>query len=227
MDALDNLNKLLSGGMLSKPNAERVTRIFRDAARLVYERQKRLHKAQLKMRDISSALILADFIHSDAFRFEVRGELAKNLGECSEADAINYYEKQVMGVVTDKFGRQIHIDEEGMRSLYKDRESNKHVVTSENYETVRGKRLPWIRHTLQNSHTVCISDERRPDGTLFRRSYLYFAIVSIPVKDQLKVSYYVVVVKEEKSGSLAMVTACGMYEWNKMLNVLEPTKPYN
>ena len=118
MDALENLNKLLSGGMLSKPNADRVTRIFRDAARLVYERQKRLNKVHLRMRDISSALILADFIHSDAFRFEVRGELAVNLGECPEEDAIRYYEGQVMGVVADKFGRQIRIDEEGMRAHF-------------------------------------------------------------------------------------------------------------
>ena len=130
--------KRLMESVLSPKNAERLTRVFYDAAKIVYERQKRLNKPQLKMKEVSSALVLAETLYSQAFHFEATGVLAENFGQFSETSALDYYEKKVMGSVQDKHGRTITIDEDGMKSLYKEPATGKHHVASENYEEGRG-----------------------------------------------------------------------------------------
>ncbi|HUE52205.1 MAG TPA: hypothetical protein VMO80_07695 [Terriglobales bacterium] len=210
--------------LLSPKNAERLNRVFCDAAKIVYQRQKRLNKTQLKMKEVSSALVLAETLHSQAFRFEAVGVLAENFGEISEDQALKYYEEKVMGDVKDVHGRTIKIDEDGMKSLYKEPVSGKHIVASENYEEGRAKRLPWIRHALQNSEAIYVSEET-VQGT-FRRTYLYTATVSIPLVPKAQVSYYVVVVREAKNEALRLVTAYSMFKRNKFLSIVEPCYRY-
>jgi hypothetical protein len=220
----DKLATLMGSGLLSSKNAERVARVFYDAAKIVYERQKRLNKPQLKMKEVSSALVLAESLHSQAFNFEAVGVLAENFGTFNEASALEYYEKKVMGSVQDKYGRSIVLDEDGMKSLYKDPISGKHDVSPENYEESRGKRLPWIRHTIQNSGAIYLSEETVAGA--FRRTYLYTAIVSIPIQPKPQVSYYVVVVREGKNSTLRLVTAYSMLKRNRFLAILSLTRPY-
>jgi len=216
--------KRLIDSLLSPKNAERLTRVFYDAAKIVYERQKRLNKPQLKMKEVSSALFLAETLHSQAFRFEATGVLAENFGEFNEASALKYYEEKVMGEVTDAHGRKVTVDEDGVKSLYKDQDSGKHIVSTENYEQGRGKRLPWIRYAIQNSEAIYVSE-----GTVqgsFRRAYLYTATVSIPIQPKAQVSYYIVVAREDKNGNLRLVTAYSMLKRNKFLNIIEPCYRY-
>jgi hypothetical protein len=226
MDSTQKLFKLLGSGLFAAGNLDRISRVFYDAAKIVYERQKQSTRPQLKMRDISSALILADSLHSRAYRFVAGGDLAGNFGGgFGEADALDYYDKRVTGTAHDKLGRTIRIDDDGMKSLYKDDATGLHVVASENYEEGRGKRLPWIRHTLQNSGAIYVSEETRKG--VFHRAYLYTAIVSIPLREQKpKISYYVVVVREgRKNEDLKYVTAYYMLKLNDFLRVISPTHP--
>jgi hypothetical protein len=204
--------------LLSRKNAERLTRVFCDAAKIVHQRQKCLNKDQLKMKEVSSALLLAESLHSQNFRFEATGELAENFGTFTEAQALEYYDEKVMGEVKDAWGRTVIIDEDGMKSLYKEAGSGKHVVAPENYEEGRGKRLPWIRYALRNSQAVYLSEETIHGA--FRRTYLYTATVSIPLDPKPQVSYYVVVVREGKNSALRLVTAYSMFNRNKFLTVI-------
>lgn len=118
MHPTEQLKRLLDCGLLSDKNTERLARVFYDATKIVYERQKRLNKPVLKMKEVSSALTLAESLHSQTFRFEAKGVLAENFGDFDEASALKYYEAKVMGTVKDVHGRTITIDEDGMRSLY-------------------------------------------------------------------------------------------------------------
>jgi hypothetical protein len=225
MDPIRQLRKLLESGLLSRKNAERIARVFYDATKIVYERQKRLNKPELKMKEISSALVLAETLHSQAFRFEAKDALAENFGgEFSEASALEYFDRKVIGQVKDKYGRTIVIDEDAMKSLYKDPVSGKHVVATENYEQVRGKRLPWIRFTLANSEAIYSAEEFV--GGSFRRTFLYTAIVSIPLDPKPQVSYYVVPVREGKNNNLRMVTAYSLFQRNKYLSMLSLSRMY-
>src|SRR5258708_11058883 len=97
MHPVEQLNGLLDSKLLSAKNTERIVRVFYDATKIVYERQKRLNKPQLKMKEVSSALVLAETLHSQAFHFEAIGELAENFGAFPEASALTYYETKVIG----------------------------------------------------------------------------------------------------------------------------------
>jgi len=227
MESSQKLLRLLASGLLSKSNLDRTSRVFYDAAKIIYEQQKRSKKPQLKMRDISSAIVVADFFHSQSYRFEATGDLAGNFGSFNEAEALDYFRKRVMGTVQDKFGRAVRIDEDGSKSLYKEDRTGGHVVSPENYEEGRGKRLPWIRHTIQNSAAAYVSEETVA-GT-FRRTFLHTAIVSIPLKLQPQkpqVSYYVVIVREGKNAELRFVTAYSMFKLNEFLRIIARTEPY-
>jgi hypothetical protein len=177
------------------------------------------------MKEISSALLLAEKIHSpQMFHFEAVGDLAGNFGHFDEGAALRYFDDHVMGQVVDKLGRSIFIDEDGVRSLYKEPVTGNHIIAPENYEEGRGKRLPWIRHILQNAESVFMVEET-VNGA-FRRSFLYFAVVSIPLKAGPQTTYHVVVVREARNNQLKLVTAYSIFNRNRFLNVIEPTKAY-
>jgi phage-Barnase-EndoU-ColicinE5/D-RelE like nuclease2 len=216
----DALKKLLQPPFLSAKNSERLTRVFYDAAKIVYRKQERLNKPILKVKEVSGALVLAESLHSKMYRFDAVDKLAECFGTFDETAALEYFEKNVMGEVTDKRGRVIIIDEDAMKSLYKERSTGKHVAAVENYEEGRGKRLPWIRHTLVNSDAIYIHEE---NAGYFRRSYLYIATVSTPLKGApAKTSYYVVVVRETKNSEFKVITAYAMFKRNEFLKVIEP-----
>ena len=210
--------RLLGFGLLSEKNAERIARVCYDATKIVYERQKRLKKPQLKMKEVSSAIVLAETLHSEAFHFDATGQLAELFGPCPEATALQYYEERVMGNVQDKHGRKIKIDEDGMKSLYKEPKSGKHIIDPQYYEQVRGKRLPWIRYTLEKSGAIYVAEETVQGA--FRRAFIYTAIVSIPIQPKPQTQYYVVVVREGKNAELRLVTAYSMFKRNRFLSVL-------
>ncbi len=224
---INDLHALLTSSMFSRQNAEKVARVCHDAARLVYERQKQMGKNQLKTREISESLLLAETLHSSAFRFVAEGSLAHLFGSsCDEAKAVDYFGRCVIGTVTDKFGRNVVIDEDGMRSLYKDPLSGAHAIAPENYEEVRGKRLPWIRHTLETSDAVYLEEELI-GRTWVRKKYLYTAIVTTPLQRQPEqTSYYVVVVREGKNQILSMATAFSMFDRNGFLHAIAMAHRY-
>jgi hypothetical protein len=225
MDLINRLNELLvHPKLLTRGNADRTARIFYDAAKIIHYRQKFLNKTQLKMKELAGALVLAEAFHSNAYRFEASGPLARNFRECPQEKALDCFEKEVMGEVVDMCGRKIRIDEDAMKSLYKEKLTGRHVIADENYEEVRGKRLPWIRPILENSKAIFVKEEKVYGA--FRRSFLYTAIASIPLEPKPQVSYYVVVVAEGGNKELKMVTAYGMFECNKFLRVIALAKPW-
>jgi len=226
-DPIKDLNALLTSAAFSRQNAEKVARVCHDAAKLVYERQKQTGKSQLKTKEISAALALAESVHLSAYRFVAEGPLVQLFGgNCDEARAWDYYTNHVLGPVTDKYGRTVVIDDDGIKSLYKDRESGMHNVASENYEEVRGKRLPWIRHTIENSAGVYVVEESLGRAGI-RRTFLYTATVTIRLQQQQEqTSYYVVAVREGKNDVLRFVTAYSMFNRDGFLHAIAMSKRY-
>jgi hypothetical protein len=131
----------------------------------------------------------------------------------------------VMGTVTDAFGRKVLIERAGLRSLYKDKETQKHVIAPENYEEVRGKRLPWIRHVIEKTRCVFRADEAV--GAAIHRTYLYTGISSIPLKQSKpRIAYFLVIVSEDANRVLRFVTAYQVEKHNQLLSRIEPGIPY-
>ena len=83
---------------------------------------------------------------------------------------------------------------------------------------MRGKRLPWIRHTLEKSDAVYVEEESIGRSGV-RRKFFYTAIVTIKLKNEPEqTSYYVVIVREGKNQNLRMVTAFSMFERDGFLH---------
>jgi hypothetical protein len=77
-----------------------------------------------------------------------------------------------------------------------------------------------------NSGAIYVHEETTKG--IFRRAYLYTAIVSIPLVQANKpqISYYVVVVREGKNKEdLRFITAYSMLKLNDFLRILAPTYP--
>jgi hypothetical protein len=220
----ESFDGLLKSGVLKKDNHERCIRIFYDTTKVVHYRQDRQNKPRLKHNQISSALLLVDFYHSSMFRFTSSGALSCNFGDCPEGKALAYYGNSVVGAVADVHGRKIVIEDAGLRSLYKEKGTGKHEIDSENYESIRGKRLPWIRHVLTNSRSIYQADAY-PHGKL-RRSYLYASLVSIPVSGGPANTYFIVVVFENPNGLLTFVTAYPIDRHNGFLKRIEECTPF-
>jgi hypothetical protein len=217
---------LLQSDVLSKKNKERCARVFYDATKIVLVRQDKLHKKELKPKEISAAMVLADMLNSQPFQFNATGELAENFGgDFFEDQAWDYFDKKVLGSVSDVYGRKITIGNDFIRSLYKDPKTGDHEMKSEYYEQVRGKRLPWVRYTLKTSSAIYM-EEATISGA-FRRTLSYTAIVTIPLKDaKPDVSYYVIPVREDKNKNLHAITAYSMGKRNRLLAIIALCKPY-
>lgn len=221
----EKLLGILKSGVLEKDNHEGCIRTFYDAAKIVYYRQERLKKRQLKTSEIASALGLVYFCHTFMYALESTGALASNFGGPFPEDlAVEYFKNSVVGTVNDSFGRLIRIEHPGLRSLYKEKATGDHVVAPENYEEGRGKRLPWIRHVIEKSRCVFRIDENV--GGTFRRTYLYTATSSIPWKGQKLKAYFVVVVPEDRNKNLRFKTAYQVEKHNQFLSRIEPGVPF-
>jgi len=227
MEPTKQLERLLFGSpLLSKKNKDRCVRVFYDATKIVLVRQGKLKKAELKPKEISSAMVLADTLYSQPFQFNAIDELAENFGgDFPEEKAWDYFDKKVLGEVQDIYGRKIVIGNDVIKSLYKDPETGAHEILSENYEQGRGKRLPWVRHTLGNSGAIYVAEEQIK-GT-FRRTFLYSAIATIPLKAaKPDIQYYIIPVREDKNKNLRMITAYSMSKRNRFISIIALCKPY-
>ena len=220
----EKFHTLLRSGVLHKDNHERCVRIFYDAAKIIHYRQERLRKSQLKVGQITSALVLVDFYHSSIHRFVSTGALHSNFAGCPENTAVSYFSASILGTVKDSYDRPIEIDDHGLLSLYKEQNTGKHVMAAENYEPLRGKRLPWIRQVLSNTRSIYQADEIIKGK--FRRRYLYFAIASIPLASGPVDNYFVVVVAEDGNANLKFITAYPIDSHNKFLSRIEECTPF-
>jgi|ERR1700722_2789916 len=209
-------------GVLEKDNHERCIRVCYDAAKIVHYKQRRLNKAQLKMSQIASALVLVHFYHWTMFKFVSCGQLACNFKGCTENLATEYYSNSVVGDVNDVHGRKVKIEPSGVRSLYKD-QAGKHHVASENYIPMRGKRLPWIRHILTNARSIFRIDEKIRGE--FHRTYLYGGLATIPLAAGSIENYFLVLVREENK-VLRYLTSFEVDSHNAFLKRIEEGVPY-
>ena len=218
-----DLNKLIESGVLEKQNQDRCIHAFYDAAKIIHFRQQRVEKPQLKAAQIASALVLVHFCHWSLFKFDVVEQLACNFIDCPEARAVEYFSQSVLGSVTDVRGRMITIDSGGVKSLYKDREG-RHQRAPENYLPMRGKRLPWIRHVLENASSIFKIDETIRGK--FQRSYIYAGLATIPLAAGAARNYFLVVVREDSNGARRFLTAFEVGSHNAFLKKVEESVPF-
>jgi hypothetical protein len=216
----ENLCRLLeSTKLLSAINRDIVVKILYDTTKLIWYKQNHTKKVQLKPKEIARCLSLVYYHHLWNKIIVVTGKLFENMGgEFLEGEALDYYQKKVMGTVKDKLGQDIVIDELGMDFLYMDHNN----ADSLNYRQARGKRLPWIKYVLQNSNEIYTKQE---GNTLL---YIYVMTFVIPISPVEKTTnWFLVFVKKRKDieKTLGFLTAIPVEKYNGFLSKLEAMSP--
>lgn len=210
-------------GNLDEPNRILVLRCFVESAKVICSRQKTLRKPQLKMKEIRSALELIAFHYDKTSGTDAaRKPLSDLLGiELTEGLAVEYFERSVEGKTTDSHGREILINEDGLRHLYKDREG-RHTMEPQYFQPYRAKRLPWIRHALETTNEIYKKRER--DWLI----YAYVKCFQVPLHAGSVTNYLMVIVrKESHQAPLKFVTAYYLDNHENLLKKVEDFQPYH
>jgi len=215
-------------------NAQIISHIFYDVFKTAYyalERKKAgLRKKigspiTLKRKEITRIVKLIDYHHLQDKTYTADHELTQCFGpNFTESDALKFFDKYTEGDMKDRFGRPIHIDlEDGIRFMYKDYKTNRHEIKSEFYLPHRGKRLPWVRHTIHNSKNIYT----RIDGT--QREIMYICKYELPSYDTGgNKRYWVVIVKKNKNDKVSPYnfrTAFPIFKYNRLLKRIERYQP--
>lgn len=204
-----------------------------DAIRILYykekrkleeqsDRQKRKKKPlRLKKIDFTKVFILLDYHYRNCSTFIAKDQLAACFGGFSEQEALDYYEKCVEGEPEDINRDKIVFPLDGIEFLYKNPKTGKHEIDPKNYDETRGKRIPWLRHTIEN--TKEIYEEREESWSTF----YYVGTFKILSRDKSeKINYFLIIVRQEKNHPRKFKTAYPIFKSSELLKRIEPSHPY-
>ncbi|PIV39244.1 MAG: hypothetical protein COS29_03645 [Candidatus Omnitrophica bacterium CG02_land_8_20_14_3_00__42_8] len=215
-------------------NAQTICHIFYDVFKIAYYALGRKKKGLqdqdkipviLKRREITSLVKLIDYHHVNDKTYVPDHELTQCFGpNFSEDDALKFFEAHIEGNTKDKFGRPIHIDlEDGAKFMYKNYDTKIHEMKPEYYLPHRGKRLPWIRHTLRNSTDIYTRIDKE------QREIMYVCKYNLPDYDnEHNKCYWIVIVKKNRKDKIApyeFKTAFAVIKYNSLLKRLERYQP--
>ncbi|MDD5195357.1 MAG: hypothetical protein PHQ96_06785 [Candidatus Omnitrophica bacterium] len=215
-------------------NARTIAHVFYDVFKISYYALKRkkeglkdssLSPITLKRKEITRLVRLIDYHHSNDTTFMAEHDLTQCFGaQFTEGEALRFFDEYVEGLTKDRFGRSIHIDiDHGAKFMYKNPITGRHEVESRYYLPHRGKRLPWIKHTLHHSQNIYT----RVDGE--EREIMYICKYDLPFPDieQTK-CYWVVIVRKNRKDKIAPYnfrTAFPVFKYNNLLVRLERYRP--
>lgn len=204
---------------LSFNNKNVALNVFYDATKLFYYKQQHRNKPQLKPKEIAQCLNLIYYHHQRDRIIKAQDGLLENFGrKIEEKETLDYYERKVIGPITDQLGDVVTIDELGMDFLY-----DAHEIKSENYLEPRAKRLPWIHYAITNSREIYEKEE----GNSVK--YLYVSHFEYPVNinEPYRTTFFLVIVLKRKDSSLGFLTAFSVDRYNQFLSKLESWRiPY-
>ena len=212
-----------------------ISHIFYDVFKLGYYAIKRKkaglkkcspYPVTLRRKDVTRIVKLVDYFHCNDKEFEAGHDLKQCFGyNFTESDACRFFEKFVEGTTKDRFGSDIYIDlEDGIKFMYKDYSSGQHTRTSEYYLPHRGKRLPWISHTIHNSSNIYCRKLGKDKELMYMCKY---NLAFVPEEEKRK-CYWVVIVKryaKDKTSPYRFKTAFPIFRYNDLLRRIEKYTP--
>ena len=217
-------------------NAQTICHIFYDVLKVCHYAVKRKidglrpykkkkAKILLKRREITRVVALIDYHHSNDQCWNVKDQLGVCLGKWyKEGDALKFFESYVEGKVADKRGREILVDlEDGVKFMYKNPKTGGHEIKKEFYIPSRGKRLPWIKHTLQNTNNVYIHEDDKWREIMYINKYHQTLLY-----EEAQKCYWIVIVKKNRKDKIApykFKTAFPVFKYNSLLQRLERYQP--
>lgn len=216
-------------------NFQTIAHIFYDVIKISYYAlvrkieglKGRVVKVTLKRNEITRLVKLIDYHHVNDNLFPPDHELVQCFGpNYNEDDALKFFENYVEGPIEDRFGNKISISlDDGVKFMYKNKENGRHELKTEFYIPSRGKRLPWIRHTIKKTTNIYF---RRDNDD---REFMYISKYELPkYDDQSNNCYWVVITKKyykDTVGPYKFKTAFPVFKYNSLLKRMERYQPIN
>jgi len=224
--------------LFSEATRGTIAHIFYKAMKVVYfkhkrkegiweEKRRRSNKASrtfypLSKTDISNSIYLVDHYLSNLYIIPPESDPLSKFGNFPHGDAMRYYDEFVEGSIKDVYGRTVVLDEVGIGFMF-DHDMD---LDPKDYSESRGKRLPWIRPTLQNSKGIYEVTEQH------WTTYFYTSALNVPYTDKnsgatLKIMhYFFIVVRKEAGIPLRFITAYHFDKELMFLKYLEPAHPF-
>ncbi|MFH1219055.1 MAG: hypothetical protein V1694_01200 [Candidatus Eisenbacteria bacterium] len=220
-------------GLLPFDTGRLVARLFYDILKITYyihmDKAGRVQpdsnrKVDLDRKEIARALDLVRYHHWNCESFAAKHDLSSCFGGFDEAETLRFCKTYLNGQsITDKFGRSIVFGQNPEVFLYKDELTGRHETAPGNYVSKRGKRLPWIRHTLRNSREIY---EQRYKGFLV---LMYVSEYSIELGDGKTDNCYWVVIarrgERDYRGAFKFKTAYPISDYNGLIRKLAGWRP--
>ena len=133
---------------------------------------------------------------------------------------------------TDKYGREIKIEDSAIDCYYKDNDSFRHTIAPENYKIYRARRLPWVIPSITASQEVYQLDKPRYKCT----DFFYVTKFLIPYEDiNMKEvaeecyheNHFIVVARRKYNmKTLDFVTEYPIFDYFDLLKYIERWSPY-
>jgi len=220
--------------LLPFTNARFVARLFYDILRLAYYQRERKtigtsvkqgREVVLSRKEMARLLELGCYHHLRTQCFTANHELTQCFGSnFGVDDAWKFYEHYLEDrSFQDRFGRSILMGDEGIKFMYKDRETERHTISQENYLPSRGKRLPWIKHVIVNSTETYERIDRDDLELMFMNEY------SIDIGEgKTDNCYWVLIARKyskDQHGPFRFKTAFPIFRYNDVLRRLTEYRP--
>ena len=173
---------------------------------------------------------MVDYHHSHNTAFAATLPLNQCFGKkWEEKDSLKFFKHYLAGMKMDYAGRPIEIDAgHGMKFMYKEKGTGRHIIHHDNYLSHRGRRLPWILHTMQktrNVYTRVVGSRKRGKQ---EREIMYVGKYDSPKPGNSDRQHLVVIAKKLTSRNdlpYSLRTAFPVFGYNELLKRLERYEP--
>ena len=208
--------------------------VFLVTAKLAKCRENRQSDGPINSKGLTFLTQTAHFHIKNQTILESIKEQRLLLKSTTENDAQLYFiDKMTNKTITDKYGREIKIQDSSLECYYKDNESFRHTIAPENYKIYRARRLPWVIPSIVASQEIYQLDKPRYKCT----DFFYITKFLIPYEDintndiaeeRYHENYFIVVARRKYNmKTLDFVTEYPIFDYFDLLKYIERWSPYD
>jgi len=215
---------------LNDTNKKIVSSIIVETIKLIYFRQVEKNNKTLNNKEVAFLLKLSFFhqIKKTVFILDFSSSLRCLFGIPKETKAQEWF---IDNIVTKKrmvdiYNREIIIKEDDIDCIYKDAETQLHIVATENYKLERAKRIPWIQSTIEK--TKEIYKLNKPNFNC--EDFFYVGTFNIALQngsEPYHTNYYIVVARRKyKLKEIEFITSYPIFDYLTFLKYIERWEPF-
>jgi len=221
--------------ILNEDNKQIVSCLIIETIKLAYFRQIKKGDKTLNNKEVAFLLKLSFFhqTRKTEFNLGLSDPLRILFGIPKESNAQEWFIDNIVTKkkIIDTYKREIIIKEGDIDCIYKDEETQQHIVKTENYRIERAKRIPWIPLTIEQTKEIYRLN--KPGWGC--EDFFYVGTFNVVLRPDTQkkeillphINYYVVVARRKyKLKEIEFVTAYPIFDYLTFLKYIERWEPF-